>query len=70
MALSPERIKTLAMELAAAMPPMPPRLVMVVASTGERYSVDALQVARAYDDANHFQQQALEALVASWEKTP
>ena len=36
--------------------------------TGEKFSTDALAVARAYERATPLQQRALEAVVASWEK--
>ncbi len=37
-----------------------------VVFTGEAFSTDALEVARAYERASGSQQQALQAVVASW----
>lgn len=63
MVLDPVTLKALAIEMAAAMPPPPPREVVLVPFTGEAVSVDALRLARLYDQASSKQQRALYAIV-------
>ena len=66
MTISPERLKALAIEMAAAMPEPPPRRMEIVA--GAMVSHESMELARAYKRATPLQQRALEAVVASWEK--
>ncbi len=66
MAISPERLKALAIEMAAAMPAPPPRRMEIVA--GAMVSHECMELARAYERATPLQQRALEAVVASWGK--
>lgn len=41
-----------------------------VVFTGEKFSTDALEIARAFERATGGQQRALEAVVASWGHEP
>lgn len=68
MAISPERLKALAIEMAAAMPEPPPRRIEIVA--GEIVSSESMAIARAHERATPKQQRALEAIIASWELNP
>lgn len=56
MALSEERLKTLALQMAAAMPEPPPRRIEIVA--GELVSAEAMAIARTYEKANQLQRVA------------
>lgn len=64
MTLPRERLKALALEMAAAMPEPPPRRIEIVA--GSLVSSESMDIARAYERATPSQQRALEAIVASW----
>lgn len=66
MALSTERLKALAIELAAAMPAPPPRRFELV--DGSVVSREAMTVARAFDAAYPTQKAAMLAIVNSWER--
>jgi len=68
MALSPEGLKALAVELAAAMPEPPPRRIEIVA--GSMVSSESMAIARVHERATPAQQRALEAVIASWGITP
>jgi hypothetical protein len=65
MSLAPERIKALAIEIAAAMPPEPaPQLVLL--PTGKTFTADALALAERYDSATSAQRAALDAIVRAF----
>ena len=68
MALSPEGLKALAIELAAAMPEPPPRRIQIVAGT--MVSSESMAIAQAHERATPLQQRALEAVIASWGPAP
>lgn len=68
MALSREALKSLAIELAAAMPPEPPQLMEVIA-TGEAFSKEALDIARVYEAGTNAQRNVMRALIESWRPT-
>lgn len=59
MALRPEKLKALALELSAA---MPPREIQIVLATGEALSREAMELARLYDRAPFTQRAAFDAL--------
>jgi len=65
MALYPHELKALAIELCAAMPPIPPRKVELVFSTGEMRSQAAMELARLYDRVTSTQRAAFDALAAA-----
>lgn len=68
MSLSPESLKTLAMELAAAMPEPPPRRFEIVA--GAMIRSESMEIARTYERATPMQRRAVDAVIASWRLTP
>lgn len=63
MALSKDRLRELAAQLAAAMPPA--RMEVLV--TGQAFTSEALDVARAYERANASQKAALLAVARSFD---
>lgn len=64
MAISPDRLKALAIEMAAAMPAPPPRRMEIVA--GAMVSHESMEIARAYEAATAVQKAAMHALIACW----
>ena len=63
MSLSREQVKSLALEVHAALPPAPVELVLL--PSGQTFTQDALNLARLYDNAT-FQQRNLLAAVAEF----
>jgi hypothetical protein len=61
--LREERIRELTQMIADR---APPRRVEVVVSTGESLSHEAMNLARLYDQANHDQRQAFDALAKAF----
>lgn len=55
-------LKALAVELNAALPPLPPARVEVVLATGEALSAPAMTLARLYEHAGAAQRAALDAV--------
>ncbi|RZZ84787.1 hypothetical protein [Pseudoxanthomonas winnipegensis] len=66
--LSHADLKSLALELAAAMPPPPAEQVTVLLATGEAFSAEALNLARVYQRAGHKARQALEAVASAFDQ--
>ncbi|WP_312915362.1 hypothetical protein [Stenotrophomonas sp.] len=55
-------LKALALQLDAAMPPLPPARVEVLLATGEALSASAMTLARLYERAGAAQRAALDAV--------
>jgi len=62
--MAPEKLKALAIEFAAALPPIEPERIFLVSS--ETFSEDALAVARVYQQAGHQARSALNAVAAAF----
>lgn len=63
--LEPHALKTLAIELAAAMPPE--TVEYVLTTSGVTLSPDAMRIADAYERGSYQQRAALRAIVDSWD---
>jgi hypothetical protein len=63
--LSDFELKALAVEFAAAMPD-PAREVVLILSTGEQFSREAMELARLYDAAVPAQRLALDAIARAF----
>lgn len=66
MAIDRIKLKALALEFAAALPPPPPREVELILSSGETLTREAMNLARFYDAATPRQRRALDAMLAAF----
>ncbi len=66
MTLQPHELKALAMELSAAMGPVPPSPVELVCATGEMFSPAALNLARIYDATTDVQRSVLDQIALAF----
>lgn len=62
--LEPHKLKALAIELAAAMPPEAAEYVLT--ASGVTLSASAMRIANAYETGSYAQRAALIAIVDSW----
>ncbi|MCD7097185.1 hypothetical protein [Stenotrophomonas sp. MMGLT7] len=67
MTLSKMEMAALASELTAVIDSMPPQPVELVLATGQIFSVEALNLARIYDNATNGQRDALNQIASAFQ---